>query len=464
MNKKITNFKLLLGTFLFSFAIATSAFAQAPNSKTNTLTQAESGFIPAKLDLSNPLPSKVYRDGEVTVIEMVEEFLFPASIDATGNYVVIQNFGSNGTTYLWSMETGLTTISGQGIKVNSNGIIAGDFMYDDFPGEVSAITGGTYSIDDESWTFLGMNPEYSVVTEDGYNSVWGMSDDGVTLVGMQFYDSWSSTAFKWTANDGYINIGSSSEYDTRASGISRNGEVIYGWSTTDYGDWTPVAWHNDTYTMLTPGLAGEALCASPEGTYVAGISEESAFMWSEKDGLVPFATYDDYPTIVREDGSAFGFTGIFPPFNRRAFYKDPSGNMSSFNDYAEARGMLNAQAWTFYSVNDVTPDGDKFIGIAMNPDGVDVCFLIDFSTLVNSNVISNTKLNVYPNPTTDKVTVENLSGKSVIRIMDMQGRLMYEQQPVGSNTTINMSKFKKGIYIMVIESNGTTIHKKIDLI
>ena len=78
MNKKITNFKLLLGTFLFSFAIATSAFAQAPNSKTNTLTQAESGFIPAKLDLSNPLPSKVYRDGEVTVIEMVEEFLFPA--------------------------------------------------------------------------------------------------------------------------------------------------------------------------------------------------------------------------------------------------------------------------------------------------------------------------------------------------------------------------------------------------
>ena len=56
----------------------------------------------------------------------------------------------------------------------------------------------------------------------------------------------------------------------------------------------------------------------------------------------------------------------------------------SFNDYAESRGMENAQDWTFYSVNDVTPDGNKFIGAGVNPDGQDVSFLIDFSDPVQT--------------------------------------------------------------------------------
>ena len=464
MKRKTTHINCILGALLFSLVISTTAFAQNPVFKTNTLTGMPADFVPAEVDLSNPLPAKVYRDGEVTVIEMAQEFLYPASIDATGKKVVIQNFGSSESTYLWSMETGLTTFDGQGVRVNSDGIIAGDFMYDGFPGGVSAITGGTYSIADEAWTFLGMNPEYNVVTEDGYNSVWGMSDDGQTIVGMQFYDGWSVTAFKWTTDGGYNNIGTSLEYDSRASGVSRNGEVVYGWATDEIGYWMPIAWHNDTYTLLITDQDGEATCASPEGTYVAGHSENSAFLWSVAGGLVTFGTYEDFPTIAMEDGGVFGFTGVFPPDVRRAFYKDPSGTMVPFNDYAEARGMHNAQQWTFYSVNDATPDGDKFIGAGINPNGQDVCFLIDFSTFVSTGDLLETKVSVYPNPTTNQVTVENLAGKANIRIVDLQGRLVYEQQSVGASTTIDMAKYNKGVYIMVIESNGKVVHKKIDLI
>jgi hypothetical protein len=464
MNIKITKLNLLLGTLLFSFALVNTTFAQAPNFKTNTLTQVAADFMPAQVDLSNPLPSKVYRDGEVTVIEMAQEFLFPASIDATGKKVVIQKFGSSEDTHFWSLETGLTTFPGLGVQVKSDGIIAGDFMYDGFPGGVSATTGGTFDVATDEWTFLGMNPDYPEINPDGYNSVWGMSDDGATLVGMQLGADWSATAFKWTSDGGYNNIGASLENSSRASGVSRNGEVVYGWTTDDIGYWMPIAWHNDTYTILITGEDGEAMCASPEGTYVAGHSENSAFLWSEAGGLVTFGTYEDFPTIAMEDGGVFGFTGVFPPDARRAFYKDPIGNITTFNDYAEARGMLNAQAWTFYSVNDVTPDGDKFIGIAMNPDGVDVCFLMDFSTFVNTNTLPETAVNVYPNPTTDNVTVENLAGNAIIRIMDLQGRLIYEQQPVGGSTTIEMGKFNKGVYLMIIENNGKLTHKKIDLI
>lgn len=120
---------------MFSLTISTASFAQLPTLKANTRTTMPAGFAPAKIDLTNPLPSKVYRDGEVTVIEMAQEFLFPASIDATGKNVVIQNFGFDETTFFWSMETGLITFPGLGAVVNSNGIIAGDFIYDGFPAE-----------------------------------------------------------------------------------------------------------------------------------------------------------------------------------------------------------------------------------------------------------------------------------------------------------------------------------------
>ncbi|NTW25781.1 MAG: hypothetical protein HGA37_13880, partial [Lentimicrobium sp.] len=348
MKKQITNFNFFLGAALLSLFMISASFAQTPTFKADKRTQAPADYLAPAIDISNTAASKVYMDGGVTVTEMVSEYLFPSSIDVSGSKVVIQNFGASESSYFWSLETGLLSFTGLGTRVNSNGIVAGDFIYDGFPGGMSAETGGIYSITEEAWTFLGINPEFPDLNDNLYNSVWGMSDDGATIVGMQIHEGWSATAFKWTANDGYQNIGNSLEYDSRASGISRNGEVIYGWASTEMGFWSPVIWHNDTYTLLNTDGDGEAMCASAEGTYVAGILAESAFVWSENGGMETFGTYDDYPTIVMEDGSAFGFTGVFPASIRRAFYKDPEGNMSTFSDYAQSRGMQNAQDWTFY--------------------------------------------------------------------------------------------------------------------
>jgi hypothetical protein len=53
----------------------------------------------------------------------------------------------------------------------------------------------------------------------------------------------------------------------------------------------------------------------------------------------------------------------------------------TFNDYAEARGLENAQQWTFYSINDVTADGNKFLGAGKNPAGQNVTFIMEFPVL-----------------------------------------------------------------------------------
>ncbi len=382
MKKRITKLLTVLGMVLL--IIMTTNFqlsAQQKQSYIDLKTCNDKEWTSEKS--ADKFKTKKYKDGNVVLTEMMGEYLVPSGIDATGEHVIIQTFGSSDQSFYWSEETGVAVIPGKGTKMASNGIIAGDFVNDDFPGGGSALTGGKYDIVTEEWTFLGLNPDFPNLTSEDYNSVWGQSDDGSVLVGLQLYDGWSATAIKWTEEDGYVNLGSDLANDSRASGISRNGEVVFGWTSHENGYWMAVAWQNGEPILLNGEAGGEALAVSADGTYVVGQGEGAAFSWTETGGYQTFGTSQDYPTVAMEDGSVFGFTGVFPPPVRRAFYRSPDGTMGTFNDYAESRGMSNAQDWTFYSVNDVTPDGNVFIGAAINPDGNDVSFILDFDASSN---------------------------------------------------------------------------------
>jgi hypothetical protein len=87
------------------------------------------------------------------------------------------------------------------------------------------------------------------------------------------------------------------------------------------------------------------------------------------------------PTTVLNNGTVFGYiTTAWPPVpaSRRAFARDSLGNMTTFNDYAAARGLENAQDWLFYSINDGTEDGNILLGAGKNPQGQDVTFIMEF--------------------------------------------------------------------------------------
>lgn len=61
--EKTTKISCILGVLLFPLTISTASFAQLPTLKANTRTTMPACFAPAKIDLTNPLSSKVYRDG-----------------------------------------------------------------------------------------------------------------------------------------------------------------------------------------------------------------------------------------------------------------------------------------------------------------------------------------------------------------------------------------------------------------
>lgn len=369
---------ITIGAILIMLFIANcNTYGQRQSHDANVFTYKGIESKSNSLDIASPKERGVtYMDGTVAVTEMLEGYTFPFSIDETKSKVVIGLFGSPDS-YYWSKNTGLVFMEGDGRAVCSSGIVAGIFFNSNMPSGPDADAAGLWDENTQEWVFIGMNPEYPSSNADYYNGAWGMSNDGNVLAGLQWVDGWDVRAFKWTIEDGYNTVGNLLPNGSRANGVSGNGEVVYGWSSSDIGEWLPTIWYDDTYSILA-NEDGEVLSSSADGTIFGGhFSSGTAYYWTENEGIVSFGG-DDYPTTILSDGSIFGFSGLYPVY-RTAFYRDPQGNMTSFNDYAESRGMEDAQSWFFYSVNDATSNGDAFIGAGINPQGEDVSFIIDFN-------------------------------------------------------------------------------------
>ena len=84
------------------------------------------------------------------------------------------------------------------------------------------------------------------------------------------------------------------------------------------------------------------------------------------------------------------------------------------------------------------------------------------------NVIANdaAKLNIHPNPTNDviNISIDNISTDVQVNIYNSIGQAVYtlkETADNGFSTTLNLSDFADGIYILQIRSDETVWTKKI---
>ncbi len=378
------------------------------------------------------------RDVQITVL--LNEYVFPYHMSTDGQYIAISAFGGGGA--FWSAATGLISVPGDVYAVSDGGTIGGTFLNPDVLHNGSPVnTAGRWDHTTSQWTFLGMNPDASVFSAD-YNSGWGINGSGDAVVGMQYMSSYANyKAFKWTETGGYELIGNVHPQGSRASGISANGATVYGWAQMSFPR-TPAIWKDGQMILVDNTQGGESFGASADGNYVTGKLGNNGFLWSPDQPLVTFPnsinTGSMSPTCVTNDGSIFGFNNTaWPPvpWMRRAFARDNQGNMITFNDYAESRGLPNAQNWTFYSINHVTPDGNKFIGAGITPEGQDISFLMEFpvgTTVLPGDANCDGVVNVI-----DVITIANyimganpepfcfenadIDGDGVINVFDMIG-------------------------------------------
>jgi len=74
--------------------------------------------------------------------------------------------------------------------------------------------------------------------------------------------------------------------------------------------------------------------------------------------------------------------------------------------------------------------------------------------------IAQVEMKIYPNPTTEKITLE-IAGwaalqTGIFKLFSLSGQLLQEQQVHSTNTTISLSGFPKGTYLLQVQINNRT--------
>jgi len=80
--------------------------------------------------------------------------------------------------------------------------------------------------------------------------------------------------------------------------------------------------------------------------------------------------------------------------------------------------------------------------------------------------IAQTEIKIYPNPTTEKITLEFSGDVRVenfrpLQIYSLSGQLLREQHVHSTITTISLAGMPKGVYILKVNVNGKTEDWKI---
>jgi len=205
------------------------------------------------------VPNAVSNDGSVLAGNTVGSYEPFRWTLATG----LVNLGY-GSVPVLSRGGGIPGLSADGTRVAST-IISNDSTF---------VTAGVWTLG-QGWQQIAPPvPPGGGIVDESLASVWGMSGDGNTVVGLFWRNApgGSAHAFRWTQPEGMVDLGSSGR-SSKGSDASFDGSVISGWcESLQYGFRQACAWRNGQMAILTtdPTLPSEAQCVTNDGQWVAG--------------------------------------------------------------------------------------------------------------------------------------------------------------------------------------------------
>lgn len=88
----------------------------------------------------------------------------------------------------------------------------------------------------------------------------------------------------------------------------------------------------------------------------------------------------------------------------------------------------------------------------------------DQPSSIVENELTVQGINLFPNPVRNTLYVENTDRINQIRIFDLTGRMVYNQMVNDNTTSVNVSEFTKGVYIMQVMTVGGVTSKKFNVV
>ncbi len=203
----------------------------------------------------------------------------------------------------------------------------------------------------------------------------------------------------------------------------------------------------EEYAGISPAVAG----AIPQW---GGVMDLDVIIEEEYVPLCMIHGTDD--TNVPYD-SGYCYNGMFP------------GVMPYMYGSHPIAGRLDEIGITDYEFHPFEGEGHAFYFVpllyTLIEEKFDACFNITRDFLYNHlefptsiPEMSETMVQVYPNPATDFVTIrfaEALSNRPVnVVVTDMMGRKMHSEYSVNSSSTIDVSRWPSGVYVIRIAQEG----------
>lgn len=296
-----------------------------------------------------------------------------------------QAFG--GQYFVWTAETGAFPIGGvaAGNGVGGQATISHDGAF--VSGTVLNMVSGLheaaiYDVAGEAWTAIG-TLGFSCDAES--SSGWGISGDGLQIVGLAWVENCRAHAFIGNEAEGLTDLGSTvPNRSTRANAADFDGNVVVGWQDAATGFRQGAVWVDGVQHLITTpdGFeAQEAGAVSSNGRWVAGrgyagpFGIGTSYRWDtetqtsiEIPNLEVGAGTNLTGTAVSEDGKTIvGATWPFGPalLGNGVIWREGVGT-TLFKDYLIEQGVEFPANFNFAFVADMSPNGEWFCGWGHN--------------------------------------------------------------------------------------------------
>jgi hypothetical protein len=421
----------------------------------------------------------------------------PTFFETTGvsnQGMVVGYEGWSGPYSLWDADLNTTQVIGG--LAPGNGV-GGQARFSDDGNFLSGTSMGLmgpelsrYNVATQTWTPLG---SLGFAVDSTVSAGFCISGDGQTVVGNTWADTTGGHAYThggaWSQAEGFLDLGSMHSNiwaSARANAVNHDGSVVVGLQDFN-GPWKSAVWRKNpaggyfpnTYLLVDTTVSasdefnqlGECSAISADGNWIGGhgdfANNNEPWIWSAATGVINLGTLSPgaqgYVSGINADGSVVvGRFNLGPWGPQLPFIWTPWTGLQNLNTYLNDSLGIATGTSRIYSANCMSADGRYLAGYGV--DDSTFAFFTYRATLplmVNVQPVAAPQiLRCYPNPATDRITVENI-GESALKVYSAEGREILATSLHG-NQSVDVSAYPAGLYLIALENqaSGKTMRGK----
>ena len=384
-------------------------------------TPANSTYFDSSILFSN--------DGSIYISNYKFQTLTSQIVKLNSNGTINTSFGTNGKLTL--TNTYVLGYSGRNQIELSNG----NLLF-----EVTYTNGNTYNL-------LCVTKNGATVTSFGNNGILSFSQNinSIYSVNNQFFvitDEYSpNDSTKYSINRFNNNSTSDSSFQTIVTnGLHSTSQFINNDSSNNL--YVITNYQNETDTNVSSEIRKYTSSGAPVSTF-----GNNGLIFNAHYGFIRtifdsndnplFCGVKDYGNLYNPIITKYSKNGILDTkFNQTGYYEELNSSLAYYLDFA-FNPLANNEIITS--------------GVA---DNTEIKFLAKYklTSFLSANETENAKIQIYPNPAKDFISIENLKTQTNFEIYDMQGKLVKKDKY--KNAQISVTNLSKGVYILKIPTEN----------